>query len=187
MVPSELRRWLRNKLPEYLLPSNFVSVESIALTPNGKVDHAALPAERSDESERPYLAPRNETERQIAEFWSQMLGTPRVGVYDHFFELGGHSLLGTQVISRIRRAFRVEIPLRTLFEEPTVAALATAVQKAQTSGQTIRAPLVSKRRAVSTREKLAARLKDLSDEEVEALLRSVAAERSKASGDDTAR
>jgi hypothetical protein len=91
------------------------------------------------------------------------------------------------VISRIRRAFRVEIPLRTLFEEPTVAALATAVQKAQRSGQTIRAPLASKRRAVSTREKLAARLKDLSDEEVDALLRTVMAERSKASGDDTAR
>lgn len=187
VVPSVLRRWLRNKLPEYLIPSNFVSVESIPLSPNGKVDHHALPAERTDEAERPYLAPRNETERRISEFWVAMLGVPRAGVYDHFFELGGHSLLGTQVISRIRRTFQVEIPLRTLFEEPTVAALASAVQKAQASGRTIRTPLVAKRPAISTREKLAARLKDLSDDEVEALLRSVIAERSKASGDDSAR
>jgi hypothetical protein len=112
-----------------------------------------------------------------------MLGRPRVGVYDHFFELGGHSLLGTQVISRIRRAFHVEIPLRVLFEEPTVAALAAAVQKAQRVGRTIRTPLIAKRPAISTRERLAARLNDLSDEEVEALLRSVLAERSKVSGD----
>ena len=183
VVPSELRRWLRTKLPEYLIPADFVSLESIPLTPNGKVDHDALPAERTGVSERPYVAPRDEREQRIAEFWSELLGVPRVGVYDQFFELGGHSLLGTQVISRIRRAFEVEIPLRALFEEPTVAALATAVQKAQASGRRIRTPLVAKRPVTSSREKLAARLKDLSDDEVDALLRSIIAQRGNVSGD----
>ncbi len=181
LVTSELQRWMRNKLPEYMVPASFVPLASIPLTPNGKVDRAALASDQMKaEVGRPFVAPRDETEQTIADIWSEVLHVDKVGAYDHFFELGGHSLLGAQVISRLRRSFQVEIPLRALFEEPTVAELAVAVQKAKASGAVIRTPLIAKPRTSPVRNKLIARLKDLSDEEVDALLNSMMAERSKA-------
>ncbi|MGZ3458229.1 MAG: amino acid adenylation domain-containing protein, partial [Archangium sp.] len=122
---SELREHLKQKLPAHMVPSAFVLLQALPLTPNGKVDRKALPApERGRDPGTHYLAPRTPTEELLADQFAQLLRVERVSASDSFFELGGHSLLATQVISRIRAAFGVELPLRSLFEAPTVAALA---------------------------------------------------------------
>src|SRR5262249_2197680 len=105
-------------------------LDALPLTPNGKVDRRALPAPESTRPQltQPYVAPRTPVEQQLAAIWELVLGVAQVGVHDNFFELGGHSLLATQVVSRLRTTFAVELPLRTLFEAPTVAALAQRVE-----------------------------------------------------------
>src|ERR1700730_18253644 len=139
---SELRSFVKAKLPEYMIPAAFVHLDVLPLTPNGKVDRRALPAlgRARPESENGFVSPRTPAEELVAEAWAQVLGIERVGVYDNFFELGGHSLLATQVVSRIREAFAVEIPLRRLFEMPTVAGLAESIEAAQRAGQHLQAP-----------------------------------------------
>src|SRR5262249_10318438 len=126
---EELRAFLRRTLPEAWVPSAFVTLDAWPLTPNGKVDRATLPA---PEGERPalgteYVAPRGPTEGTLAAIWAGVLGLERVGVHDNFFDLGGHSLLATQVVSRVREALGVGVPLRALFEAPTVAGLAERI------------------------------------------------------------
>ena len=124
----ELRSYLQQKLPEYLVPSSFIVLESLPLTPNGKVDHEALPEPDNCLAEaQAYTAPRNAVEEIIAGIWSKILGAKQIGVHDNFFDLGGHSLKATQVVSRLRKAFRSEIPLRHLFEFPTIAELAAVI------------------------------------------------------------
>jgi acyl carrier protein len=124
---SDLRRFLGEKLPEYMIPSDVVPLEALPLTPSGKVDRRALPApDRSGrEFDEAYVEPRTLLEQELAKIWADLLGLERVGIQDNFFDLGGHSLLATQVISRIRQRFQVELPLRSLFEAPTLAGLAT--------------------------------------------------------------
>jgi amino acid adenylation domain-containing protein len=133
LTTSELRRFLQGKLPDYFLPTVFVTLSSFPLTASGKIDRRSLPApDRSrPELEKPYVAPRSTTERALVEIWTEVLSVERVGVEDNFFELGGHSLLATQVISRLRHQFQVELPLRELFEEPTVANLARVIDRAR--------------------------------------------------------
>jgi amino acid adenylation domain-containing protein/thioester reductase-like protein len=128
-----LRAFLRGKLPEYMIPSAFVALDVLPLSPNGKVDRKALPVPESarPELEEAYVAPATPVEQSLAGLWAEVLGLERVGTQDNFFELGGHSLLATQVISRVRKALQVELPLRTLFEAPTVAALAERVEQAR--------------------------------------------------------
>jgi amino acid adenylation domain-containing protein len=121
---SELRERLRESLPEYMIPSAFVMLDSLPLTPNGKIDRKALPAPEITGSESHYVAPRTPVEELIAGVWSEVLGVERVGINDNFFDLGGHSLLLTRVASRLREAYAVELPLRALFESPTVESLA---------------------------------------------------------------
>jgi acyl carrier protein len=123
---SELRMFLKEKLPEYMVPSAFVTLDALPLTPIGKVDRRALPAPDRSRPELggTFVAPRTSVEERLAGIWAQVLGLERVGIHDNFFELGGHSLLATRVISRTCDAFRVELPLRSLFEAPTVADLA---------------------------------------------------------------
>jgi amino acid adenylation domain-containing protein len=130
---SELRRYLEEQLPEYMLPRTFVSLERMPLTPSGKVDRRALPVPEGAETgaEKEYVAPRTQVEALLSEMWSQVLGVERVGLEDNFFDLGGHSLLATQMLSRIRNTFRVEVPLRRLFEKPTLGELARAVVEAE--------------------------------------------------------
>jgi len=125
---AELRAWLDERLPAYMVPSALVVLDAWPTTANGKVDRAALPAPDAAGDDG-YEAPRTETEAAVAAVWADVLRLERVGVRDDFFALGGHSLLATQVMSRVRAEFRVELPLRLLFETPTVAALAEAVEE----------------------------------------------------------
>ena len=130
---SELRQFLRTLLPEPMIPSAFVVLEALPLTHNGKVDREALPAPEGV-SFRPdalFVAPRGPLEEEVASIWGAVLGLERVGAHDNFFDLGGHSLLATQVISRLREATGVEIPLRALFESPTVAGMAERIEAAR--------------------------------------------------------
>jgi amino acid adenylation domain-containing protein len=131
-VTLELRQALQKSLPEYMVPSAFVILDKLPLTPNGKVDRRALPEpaplplDAGDE----VIVARNPFEEVLAGIWSRVLGVEQVGIHDDFFALGGHSLLATQLISRVRDAFQVELPLRALFESPTPASLAPRVERA---------------------------------------------------------
>ena len=139
---AELRNWAKDRLPEYMVPVAWVEMASLPLSPNGKVDRTSLPA---PDYERPELAgeyqgARTPTEEVMAGIWAEVLRLDHVGVKDDFFALGGHSLLATQVVSRIRHAFRVELPLRALFASPTVAELAERVERTQREQQGLLAP-----------------------------------------------
>ncbi|HXT39726.1 MAG TPA: amino acid adenylation domain-containing protein [Candidatus Angelobacter sp.] len=129
---SELRDFLKKKLPDYMVPSSFVPLDKMPLTPNGKVDRAALPLPNltRQDSGKNYTAPRTTTEETLVAIWKSVLGLDKVGVDDSFFDLGGHSLLVTQVLTRVREAFQVELPMRRFFETPTIAELADAVEDA---------------------------------------------------------
>jgi amino acid adenylation domain-containing protein len=158
---SDLREFLRHRLPDYTIPSSFVFLEALPLTPNGKVDRRALPApdqSRPDLKEA-FVAPRTEAEKVIAGIWSEVLKLDKVGIHDNFFNLGGHSLLATQVVSRVRKAFDVDVPLRAIFETPTLLGL--AVQVAQTRAKKVPAEAM---------ESMLADLESLSEEETERLL-----------------
>jgi amino acid adenylation domain-containing protein len=160
LIP-ELRRYLQETLPDYMLPSAFVSLAALPLTPHGKVDRQALPApgrQRSELSES-YVAPRNAVEDVLAGIWSSVLQVERVGIHDNFFELGGHSLMGTQVVSRILDAFSIELPLRSLFETPTLAGFTEALQEA--SGDRLK---------LERTAELLLRLARFSDEQVKTML-----------------
>ncbi len=125
-----LREALQTVLPDYMIPAAFVRVDTLPLTPNGKVDRVRLPAPDWTQATTAHVAPRTPTEETLAEIWQNVLGVPQVGVHDNFFALGGHSLLATRVISRVQQAFQIAIPLRAIFEAPTVAGLAAAVEEA---------------------------------------------------------
>ena len=125
---DELRRHLRAKLPEYMVPSALVALPRIPLTPNLKVDRAALPAPEDAAERGPAVAPRSEVERALCELCGELLGREVRSVHDDFFELGGHSLLASQLVSRASRRFEVELPLRAVFEAKCVAALAEQVE-----------------------------------------------------------
>lgn len=129
-TPDELHNFLSNKLPSYMVPSTFIELDELPLSPNGKVDRRALPAPNvvKPESALTLVEPRTPTEKRLAGIWVEVLEIDRVGIHDNFFfTLGGNSLLATQVMTRIRDAFQVELPLRHFFETPTIAHLAVAI------------------------------------------------------------
>jgi acyl carrier protein len=157
-----LREGLRSRLPEYMVPTAFVFMEALPLTPNGKVDRRALaklPLEAGPRDGDGFVAPRNPVEEQMAEIWADVLGIERVGIHDTFWDLGGHSLLATRVLSRLYESLGVELPLKTLFEHPTVAELAEAM------GQTL---LTAGGEEV---DRFLAELEGLSKDELQELLR----------------
>jgi len=132
----ELLAAVRAKLPEYMVPSAVVLLETFPLTPNGKLDRRALPVPTSVRTTETYIAPRTAVEEVVAGIWSELLHVERVGVTDNFFDLGGHSLLATQLISRLRETFQLELPLRSLFEATTVSELACRIEAAGREAQT---------------------------------------------------
>ncbi len=128
---STLRSYLGQKLPDYMIPNAFVLLEAMPLTPNGKINRRALPAPESEIDERQLLLPRTPVETILVTIWQDVLGI-NVGIEDNFFEIGGHSLLATRVVTRIRQQLKVDLPLRNLFEMPTVATLAKLIDALQT-------------------------------------------------------
>lgn len=149
LTAESLREFLRLELPDYMVPSVFVRIESLPVTPNGKVDRNALPAPDAENTvwEQAFTAPRTPLEARLAKMLSALLGIDAVSVNDNFFLLGGHSLLGTQLIGQIRGAFGVDLSLRSIFDSPTIAQLAFEVE-----------------------ELLRAKVEAMSEEEVERLL-----------------
>ncbi|MDQ1610281.1 MAG: hypothetical protein QOG00_212 [Pyrinomonadaceae bacterium] len=136
---AELRSYLKQKLPAYMLPALYVMLDVLPLTPNGKVDRAALPAPESSaatDAGENYVEPRDGIEELMAGIWEEVLGAGRVGVFDNFFDLGGHSLLAMRVVTRIRKTFNVELGVRALFEHPTVASLSRHIASAIGGGGT---------------------------------------------------
>jgi acyl carrier protein len=160
--PQELRGFLKERLPEHMIPSTFVFLTELPLLPNGKVDRHALPTAGADfeVARTAYIAPRTTLEISLAESWINLLRIERVGIHDNFFELGGHSLLATQAVNKIRKLCGIELPLRSFFETPTIAGLAAKLE-----------PLIVPHQMDEQRlEQAMERLKHLSDEEVEELL-----------------
>ncbi len=129
---TELRRHLEGRLPGYMVPAAYVALDALPLTASGKLDRAALPALAPAPTEA-FVPPRGTAETVLAGIWAEVLGVPRVGAHDNFFDLGGHSLIATRVVSRIRDEFGTDLPLRALFETPTVSGLAGAVERATAS------------------------------------------------------
>lgn len=132
-VASELRGFLRKRVPDYMIPSAFVTLEALPLTPNGKLDYDSLPAPGTimPEPSETYAEPRNSSEKKLAGIWADVLGIGQIGIHDNFFELGGHSLSATRVISRVNESFQVNLSLRSLFDAPTVESLARNIQAIQ--------------------------------------------------------
>ncbi len=135
-IVNELRKTLQAQLPEYMMPAAFVLLDALPLTPSGKIDRKALPAPERGRpgSGESHVAPRTPTEKRLVAIWTEILKHEQIGIHDNFFELGGHSLLATQMVLRVRDAFQIELPLRRLFESPTVAGLAEEVEKGRDSG-----------------------------------------------------
>jgi acyl carrier protein len=130
---TELRNCLNDRLPDYMIPSTFVMLDTLPLTPSGKVDRRALPPPSTarPELDTRFAPPRTPVESVLAGIWSEVLGVDAVGIHDDFFELGGHSLAATRVVSRVITAFQLELPLQSLFQAPTVAAMAAVLLQNQ--------------------------------------------------------
>ncbi len=130
--PEDLRAYLKAQLPDFMVPSAIMLLPKIPLTANGKVDRQALPEPEAVET-KVYVPPHTPTEEGVARIWAEVLRRDRISTDDNFFDLGGHSLLATQVISRIRERFKVELPIRALFDSPTITGLAAAITDAGTT------------------------------------------------------
>jgi len=172
LTVGELRSYLRERLPDYMVPSIFMILQEFPLSPSGKVDRNQLPAPDLSRPElgSEFVAPRNEIEEKLATICAELLNLEKVGVYDNFFELGGHSLLATQFISHIRDEFQIELSLRTLFEFPTIADLAMKVIESPKISEQERIPIEKEERGGKTIEELLVELDQLTDEEAEVLL-----------------
>ena len=149
----DLRALCKAELPEFMVPSAFVFLDAMPLTPSGKVDRRSLPAvDRSATSDgRSFTAPRTPAEKQVAAIWAEVLRVPRVGVDDSFFDLGGHSLLATRMVSRVRDAFRRDVPLRALFDHPTLGDFVGALEQVAAPASAASARIAAIPRAAARR------------------------------------
>ena len=156
-TPGDLRRYLQETLPDYMVVAAYVMLDEMPLTSSGKMDRRALASlAPGAEAERTYVAPRTPVEEVVADIWAQVLERERVGISDDFFELGGHSLLATQVISRVRETFQITLPLRTVFEARTIAEMSLAItaNEAQAGSTEKIARVVSRLKRMSEEEKM---------------------------------
>src|SRR5581483_563581 len=138
---EELRNYLKQQLPDYMVPAALVMLSKYPLNANGKIDRQALPAPEQSQT-RTYVAPRTPTEEVLANIWAEVLRRDRISAEDNFFELGGHSLMATQIVSRVREHFKVELGLRVLFEKPTIAGLSEAILAAENNGAQSEEPAI---------------------------------------------
>ena len=161
-VVAQLRSWLRERLPDYFMPSFFVVLDKLPLTPNGKVDKRALPAPEGQQSEEALVTARTPEEQKVAEIWSDVLDLKPIDVEANFFDLGGHSLLATRVVTRIRETFGIQLPLRVMFDSPTIAAVAAHVVETRTQSD------------VSSIAEIVEKLSHLSEDETKSLLKEAA-------------
>ncbi|MUH00256.1 amino acid adenylation domain-containing protein [Scytonema sp. UIC 10036] len=161
LVP-QLQIYVAQKLPEYMVPSAFVVLESLPLTPNGKINYRAIPVPNNIKPELAggYVAPRTEVEKVLIKIFAEVLGIQRLSIRDNFFELGGHSLLATQIVSRVRDAFKIELPLRSLFEAPTIAELSQVVENLKDGKEKNKSPALVPLSRESRRMKLSSLRKD---------------------------
>ena len=120
---------MQEKLPSYMIPASFMVLPELPLTPNGKVDRTKLPAPARRSNDATYVGPRTPTEESLARMWCEVFDVEQVSVTENFFELGGHSLLATQAVSRVRKEFDIELPVRSLFEFPTIGELAALIEE----------------------------------------------------------
>jgi amino acid adenylation domain-containing protein len=157
---SELNEFLRNKLPDYMIPSTFMFLESLPLT-NGKLNRSALPKPdaRRPNLKTPYAPPRNDVERTLSQIWSEILSLDQTGIHDNFFDLGGHSLAATRVVSQVIKTFQLAVPLKALFESPTVADMALLIMQNQ-----------AKKVGQEDLERMLAEVEAMSEEEANKLL-----------------
>ena len=156
---DSLRNFLKRKLPDYMIPTAFVMLDAIPMMPNGKVNRNALPAPGPTGLTDAPVSPRTPVEEAVAEIWSETLKTDRIGIHDNFFDLGGHSLLATRVISKLQHRFKIDIPLRSIFETPTVAGLSLFITRSLVENTLSEGEL-----------NILDELDEMSDEEVEKIL-----------------
>ena len=177
---DELRRFLSSRLPDHMVPSDYLVVDAFPLLPSGKVDRRALASQTSARpiGGRCYVAPQTPTQERLAVIWSDLLGVAQVGIADNFFELGGHSLMVMRVVARIRKIFEVEIPIRSLFEDPTIKGLANEVEGAIANGIKASPPISSFLRAQDNHHGLMAQVDKMSREELQELLLQLLKEKS---------
>jgi amino acid adenylation domain-containing protein len=160
-IVDHLRAFLRERLPDYMIPSVFVTLDALPLTASGKLDRAALPAVGGERPalEQAYVAPRTPTEEVLAMIWADVLGVERVGVHDNFFDLGGHSLRAIVLLSRVRDAFQISLSLQTMFDSTTVASLAALLIRHETQpGRTEKIARLLQRIKGASRDELQASL-----------------------------
>jgi amino acid adenylation domain-containing protein/FkbH-like protein len=143
-LTAELSEWLRQRLPGYMVPSRIIGLDELPLNPNGKVDRGALVEREVKEESVGEEAPRTPSEELLASIWRRLLKLERVGINDNFFEVGGHSLIATQVVSRVRESFKVELSVRRVFEAPTIAGMAREIEELRRAGQTSDAPVLTR-------------------------------------------
>jgi amino acid adenylation domain-containing protein len=171
VVGSDLRTYVKTKLPEYMVPTAFVEIEALPLGPNGKLDREALPVPEvtARQEGTAYIAPRTPTERMLAEIWAEVLGIECVGINDDFFEIGGHSILATRLCSRLRDIWHVDVPLSAIFVAPTISALMELVAQHGTGPRDEIPALVPSANRMDY-EHLLSDLDSLSEEQVDTLM-----------------
>ncbi|MGC1295797.1 MAG: non-ribosomal peptide synthetase, partial [Alloacidobacterium sp.] len=172
---DELRRFMRSRLPEHMVPSDYLVVDAFPLLPSGKVDRKALLLLSSARpvGGRGYVAPQTQTEERLAAIWRNLLKIEQAGITDNFFELGGHSLMVMQVVARIRKEFELEVPIRSLFEDPTIKGLAKDVEEAKAKGIKAGASISSFVAGQNDPDRLRLQVEKMSREELEEMLRQV--------------
>jgi amino acid adenylation domain-containing protein len=177
---DELRRFARSKLPAYMVPSDYLIVDTFPLLPSGKIDRKTLGMQTAARpiSDRGYVAPQTPTQERLAAIWRTLLKVERIGITDNFFELGGHSLMVMQVVSRIRRELEVEVPIRIMFEDPTIKGLAKEVEEANAKGIKAIAPIYSLSQNRNPLDQLSLQVEKMSRQELEDMLRQVLKDKS---------
>jgi amino acid adenylation domain-containing protein len=184
-LTDELRSFLRARVPEYMIPAVFIELDRMPLLPSGKIDRMALPSPSSEAlaKRRSIVHGRTEIEKGLISIWREVLKFDQISIDDNFFDLGGHSLSGMRVLARIRRDFHIDVPIRSLFDRPTIEGLALEVEKQKGKGAQIAPVAAGAQDTTALLNILRAELSALSPEQVDAFLQSVLADKDAKSGD----